>query len=30
MSSADMNQLLEKLDLQDMAGYTRRFIDDFE
>ena len=30
MSSEDMNQLLEKLDRQDMAGYTRRFIDDFE
>ena len=30
MSSEDMDQLLEKLDLQDMAGYTRRFIDDFE
>jgi glucose-6-phosphate isomerase len=30
MSSEDMDKLLEKLDLQDMAGCTRRFIDDFE
>jgi hypothetical protein len=30
MSSEDMQGLLEKYDSRDMAGYTRRFIDDFE
>jgi glucose/mannose-6-phosphate isomerase len=30
MSSEDMDELLEKFDTRDMAGYTRRFVDDFE
>ena len=30
MNSEDMQGLLEKYDSRDMAGYTRRFIDDFE
>ena len=30
MRSEDMESLLEKFDSRDMAGYTRRFIDDFE
>ena len=30
MTESDMSSLLSKLDIGDMAGFTRRFVDDFE
>ena len=30
MAESDMSSLLSKLDIGDMAGFTRRFVDDFE